>query len=203
MTFWCPRRVVLAVVFVAALHPGAAWAGAPTDQLRSYVDRVVAVLDDPAMKGAGHAADRQRAVQAVADDGLALGETARRTLGQYWDARTPAEQAQFTDLFTRLIYGSYLTRVAGYDGERVAYDGEAITGGEAIVKARVIAKDGDVTPIEFRLVRDGNARWRVWDASFEGMSLVGNYRAQFTRIIRTASFADLVKRLETRPQATK
>jgi phospholipid transport system substrate-binding protein len=203
MTFRRIRTVVLAVVLTAAVHPAAAWAGQPTDNLRGYVDRVLAVLDDPAMKGSGHAAERQRAIQAVADEGLALRETARRTLTQHWDARTPAEQARFIELFTRLIYGSYLARVAGYDGERIVYDGEAVTGGEAIVNARVIAKDGDVTPVEFHLVRNGDARWQVWDASFEGMSLVGNYRAQFTRIIRTASFADLVKRLESHSQATK
>jgi phospholipid transport system substrate-binding protein len=201
MTSWL-RIVALAVLLTGSV-PGAAWAGQPTDDLRGYVDRVLAVLDDPGMKGVGHTAERQRAIQAVADEGLDLRETARRTLAQYWDACTPAEQARFIELFTRLIYGSYLARVAGYDGERIVYDGEVVSGGEAIVKARVIAKDGDVIPVEFRLVRDTGARWRVWDAAFEGMSLVGNYRAQFTRIIRTASFADLVKRLESRPQATK
>jgi phospholipid transport system substrate-binding protein len=201
MTFW--TRVVPLALLLAGTIPAAAGAGQPTDDVRGYVERVVAVLEDPAMKGAGHATDRQRAIQAVADEGLDLRESARRTLAQYWEARTPAEQAQFIELFSRLIYGSYLARVAGYDGERIVYDGEAVSGRDAVVKARVIAKDGDVIPIEFRLVRGTGERWRVWDASFEGMSLIGNYRAQFTRIIRTASFADLVKRLESRPSATK
>jgi phospholipid transport system substrate-binding protein len=195
-------RVVLVTVLLCA-GPTLAWAGQPTDDLKSYVDRVVTILEDPAMKGPGRAAERQHAVEAVAKDGLDLHEAARRTLAQYWDARTPAEQARFIDLFTGLIYGSYLIRVSQYSGERVAFDGESVNGNEAVVKARVIATDGDVIPVEFRLVRNGADRWKVWDAAFEGMSLVGNYRAQFTRIIRTASFADLVKRLESRPQPTR
>ncbi len=191
--------VVVAGLLLFAL-PSIATAGPPTDDLKGYIDRVVAILEDPGMKGTTHATERQHAIEAVANEGLDLREAARRTLAQYWDARTPAEQTRFTELFTALIYGSYLVRVAHYNGERVAFDGEAVSGNEAVVKARVIATDGDITPVEFRLVRNGSERWKVWDASFEGMSLIGNYRAQFTRIIRAGSFTDLVKRLESHPQ---
>jgi phospholipid transport system substrate-binding protein len=48
-----------------------------------------------------------------------------------------------------------------------------------------------------RLVRRGE-RWLVHDVVVGGVSLVGNYRAQFDRIIRTSSYDDLVKRLRTR-----
>ncbi len=195
--------VLLAALLLLAGLVVPARAGQPTDDLRSYVDRVVAVLDDPAMKGPDHAADRQRAVKTVADEGLDLQEAARRTLGQYWDARTAAERTRFTELFTALIYAGYLSKVAGYDGERITYDRETAAGDEAVVQARVIAKDGDVTPVEFRLVRTPGGRWRVWDASFEGMSLVGNYRAQFARIIRSTSYGELIKRLEARTHPTK
>ena len=36
----------------------------------------------------------------------------------------------------------------------------------------------------------------VYDVIIEGVSLVSNYRAQFDRIIRTASVGDLLKRME-------
>jgi phospholipid transport system substrate-binding protein len=35
-------------------------------------------------------------------------------------------------------------------------------------------------------------RWRVYDLSVEGLSLVANYRAQFNKIIRTSSYEALV-----------
>jgi phospholipid transport system substrate-binding protein len=195
-------RAVLAVLLVCAA-PALAGAGQPTDDLKSYIDRVVTILQDPAMTGAAHATERQHAIETVAGEGLDLHEAARRTLAQYWDARTPAEQTRFVELFTALIYGSYLVRVSHYNGERVAFDDEAVAGNAAVVKARVIATDGDVTPVEFRLVRNGGERWKVWDASFEGMSLIGNYRSQFARIIRSASYAELVKRLESHAPPAK
>jgi hypothetical protein len=37
----------------------------------------------------------------------------------------------------------------------------------------------------------------------ENVSLVGNYRAQFDRIVRTASWEELVRRLRTRVEQLK
>jgi outer membrane protein OmpA-like peptidoglycan-associated protein len=38
-------------------------------------------------------------------------------------------------------------------------------------------------------------RWRVHDVVIDGVSLVDNYAAQFTRVLRTAAFPQLVERL--------
>jgi phospholipid transport system substrate-binding protein len=38
-------------------------------------------------------------------------------------------------------------------------------------------------------------RWLIYDVVIENISLINNYRSQFDRIIRTSSYADLVKRL--------
>lgn len=43
-----------------------------------------------------------------------------------------------------------------------------------------------------------DGRWRIADVTFEGMSLVGMYRAQFTKIIRASSYEALVERLEAK-----
>jgi hypothetical protein len=47
-----PARVIwtLILLLVFSSVPGA-WAGAPTDQLREGVDRVVKILRDPELKG--------------------------------------------------------------------------------------------------------------------------------------------------------
>ena len=84
------RIVVLAVVGLGVFGVPPSWAGPPTDDLKSYVDRVVAILDDPAMKSPAGAGARHRAVQAVANEGLDLNEAARRALASHWDTRTPS-----------------------------------------------------------------------------------------------------------------
>ena len=192
----CLRAAAVALTVIAVIG-SPAWAGAPTDALRDHIDRIFALLDDPALKGADHIAAQHRALRALTVKAVDFPEAAQRSLGMHWDARTPAERAYFVQLFTDLIDHAYLTRLA-HDGERLAYDEEKTTGQNAVVRARALGKNGDVTPVVFSLHQGADAKWRIYDVSFEGMSLVGNYRAQFNKIITTASYQELVRRMKTK-----
>ena len=194
-------RITVALTLLCSLAIAApVSAGPPTDALQTYVDRLFVVLEDPSLKEPGRAADRQRTIRAVAEDALDFNESARRSLAAHWDARTPAERERFVRLFTDLIDHAYLTRIA-LDGERIAFDSESITDKEAIVKGRALSKSGGATPVQFFLHQDPGGRWRLYDVSFEGMSLVSNYRAQFNKIIRASSFDELITRLEAKTRA--
>jgi hypothetical protein len=46
------------------------------------------------------------------------------------------------------------------------------------------------------LLADG--RWRTYDVTIEGVSLVANYRAQFNSIIRRSGYPDLVAKLSAK-----
>jgi phospholipid transport system substrate-binding protein len=192
------RRIAAALTFlvgVAVASPASA--GPPTDALNGYVERLFATLDDASLKAPGRAADRHRSVRALMEDALDFRESSRRALGVHWDARTDAERVRFVRLFTDLIDHAYLSRLS-LDGEKIALDSETVSGKEAIVKGRALSKSGGATPVQFSLHEAADGRWRVYDVSFEGMSLVGNYRAQFNKIIRASSFDELVVRVEAK-----
>jgi ABC-type transporter MlaC component len=90
-------RVVWSLILMCILSPvHVVWAGAPTDQLRDGVDRVFKILRGPAMAGDANATQRRSAILTAAGTIFAFGEAAKRSLGQHWAARTPAERAQFS-----------------------------------------------------------------------------------------------------------
>jgi phospholipid transport system substrate-binding protein len=170
-----------------------AWAGPPTDQARQYTDQVTKILQDPAMQGM----DKREAVRKVAVQIFDVTETAKRALGRHWQARSPAEREEFVQLFADLLERAYISKIDLYGGERLRYTSETIDGGFAAVKGRVSTQNGSEIPVEARMLqREG--RWLIYDIIIENVSLIGNYRAQFDRIIRTSSFVDLMKRLRTR-----
>jgi len=88
------RRHVALVLALAvaglALAASPAGAGAPLDQLRLQVDRVLKVLDDAELKKPDKAKDRRVAVRKIANEIFDFSETAKRSLGRHWQARTPA-----------------------------------------------------------------------------------------------------------------
>jgi phospholipid transport system substrate-binding protein len=174
---------------------GTAVAGAPTDQLRARVDRVLAVLEDPALKQEARAADRRAAIRAIANELFDFRELSQRTLARHWQGRTQAERDEFVELFADLLERSYIGKIETYSGgERVQYLGESPDGDLVTVRTRIVTKAGTEIPIDYRMHRAGD-RWLVYDVVIEGVSLVANYRTQFNRIIQQTSFKDLLAKL--------
>ena len=187
------RAVVrfLAGALVALAVAAPASAGPPTDQVRQYTDQVQKILEDPALRSV----DKRAAVRKDAVEVCDVNETARRALGPHWQTRTPSERNEFSQLFADLLERTYISKIDLYRGERLRYTSENVDGEFAIVRAKVITNKGVEVPVEARMLKRGE-HWLIYDIAIENVSLISNYRTQFDRIIRTASFGELVRRLK-------
>jgi phospholipid transport system substrate-binding protein len=194
------RRVALVLgLFLSVIPVLPAVAGPPSDQLKSQIDRVLKTLDDPELKKEGRGKERRTAVRKIANDIFDFNETARRSLGRHWQARTPAERDEFVQLFSDLLERSYISKVELYGGEKIQYLGDTIDSDQAKVQTKLLTKGGSDIPIEYRMSRKGD-RWLVYDVIIEGVSLVANYRTQFNKIIQTSSYQELVKKMKTKQE---
>jgi phospholipid transport system substrate-binding protein len=183
------RFAAAGLVALAVTAP--AWAGPPTDQVRQYTDQVRKILDDPALRSS----DKRAAVRKVAVEIFDVNETAKRALGPHWQARTAGERNEFVQLFADLLERTYISKIDLYRGERLYYTSEAVDGEFATVRAKVITNKSVEVPVEARMLKRGE-HWLIYDIAIENVSLISNYRTQFDRIIRTASFGELVRRLK-------
>ena len=69
-----------------------AHAGAPTDQLKTAVDQIVTILEDPALKGDGKTEERRQKIRAIANEVFDWPEIGKRALARHWQARSPQER---------------------------------------------------------------------------------------------------------------
>ena len=106
-----------------------------------------------------------------------------------------AERSESVQLLADLIERSYVGRMDAYSGERVVFLGDTIDGELAVVKTRIVSKQSTELPVDYRMFRRGD-RWRVYDVTIEGVSLVANYRSQFDRILQRSSFQQLVSQVK-------
>jgi phospholipid transport system substrate-binding protein len=189
--------IALALVLAALLAAPPASAGEPTEQLKTQVDRVLKLLDDPTLKDKPK--DKRVAVRKIAEDIFDFGETAKRSLGRHWAARTQAERDEFVKLFGDLLERSYISKIELYGGEKIQYVNDKIEGDTASVMSKLLTKTNTEVPIEYRMLKKGD-RWLVYDVIIEGVSLVSNYRTQFNKIIQTSSYAELVKKMKSRQE---
>jgi phospholipid transport system substrate-binding protein len=195
------RRVVVAILVSAlVLMVGrGAQAGPATDQLKGGVDRVLAILQDPALKTPAKADERRQKIRAVANEVFDWQETGKRALARHWQGRSPQEREEFSKLFADLLERSYVGKIEGYSGEKIVYGEEMLEGDQATVRTKLVTKNGTQIPIDYQMQK-AEDRWRVYDVKIENVGLVANYRSQFNRIIQQTGYADLVQRLKTKQE---
>jgi len=186
----------LAALFVLVSAQEAV-AGAATDQLKGAIDRVVATLDSPALKGDGKVLERRTAVRKIANEIFDFNEIARRSLGRYWQPLTEPQRTEFVFLFGDLLERSYISKIELYGGEKIVYSGERVEADLATVSTKIMTKNGTEVPVDYRLFKRGD-RWMIYDVSVEGISLVSNYRTQFNKIIQTNGYNGLVEKMRTK-----
>ena len=195
------RRLVTAGL-IAALTlcaVAAAHAGPPTDQLKMAIDRILAILQDPALKQSGKADERRQKIRAVANEVFDWEEMGKRALARHWEARSPQEREEFSKLFADLLERSYVGKIDGYSGEKILYEKEMLDGDRAEVRTKLVTKAGTSIPIDYQMQKAGD-RWRAYDVKIENVGLVANYRAQFNRIIQQSGYPDLVNRLKAKAE---
>jgi phospholipid transport system substrate-binding protein len=192
-------RIAAVTVVLSLALAEVAGAGPPTDQLRTQVDRVIKTLEDPALQKENKVLEKRKAVRRIAEEIFDFGETAKRSLARHWQARSPAEREEFVQLFADLLERSYISKVELFNGERITYSGETVDGDLAMVRTRIITKQGTEIPVDYRMHKKGE-RWLVYDVVIEGVSLIANYRSQFNKIIQTSSYEELVKKMKTKQE---
>jgi len=195
---WRILLAAIAIVGLALSHSQAA-AGLPTDQIKTTVERAVAVLKDPKLKPAAKTQERRDQLKQILFARFDFTEMAKRSLGANWRRRTAQEQEEFVHLFTEVLERAYADIIESYSDEKIIYLYEKVDGSYADVNSKIITAKGEEYTIGYKAQLAGN-EWKVYDVVAENISLVNNYRSQFTRVISKFSYEELVRRLKDKSE---
>lgn len=182
------------------LHlPNNSHGGEPKDQLKRSIDKVLEILRDNELKNPDNRDRRRQEIVMVVDKRFDFDEITRRSLAIHWKKRTPEEKREFVSLFHNLLEKTYMKRIEAYEDEEIIYTDEETENGYSSVKIKIVSRKNADALIIFRLHRK-NAQWRVYDVVIEGVSLVKNYRTQFSQVIRSKSYDELVRKLREKKE---
>ena len=189
------RFLALVVWSLYLFVPSLLSAGVPTDQLRETADKVLAILKDPNRKSEAKKEERRNELRQVIYPRFDFEDMAKRSLGTYWRGRTPEEQQDFVKTFSAILEKSYADKIESYNGEKIAYKSELLDKDYAEVDTKVVTKKGEEFAINYKLHLVSGV-WKVYDLVIENISLVNNYRSQFSRILSTSSYGELMRRMK-------
>ena len=190
------RKIVCGYVFIAIyLFLGTGQLSAEsqiTADLRGTIDQVLKIVSDKNLQK-DPTLRREKLRQAIALR-FNYKQMVMRSLAKNYNERSDEEREEFTGLFKKLLENSYASKIENYQNETINYVDEKIKGNYAMVRTQIVRKDG-VIDVDYKMLKD-NGQWLVYDFVIEGVSLIRNYRSQFSKIISTESYGALVSKLK-------
>jgi phospholipid transport system substrate-binding protein len=184
--------LIVSVLFLT-FAPNAA-AESAKEQLQGTIDRVIEVLRT--IRSSEDIESNKNSVRQILLPRFDFAAMAQKSLGNRWNDLNGKEQ-EFVSAFTDFVEHSYMSTLGSYGGEKVVYDRDRADGEFAEVETRVVGGEGAPIKIEYKLHLTGG-QWKVYDAVIDDVSVVGNYRSQFARILRTASLEELIQDLRAK-----
>jgi phospholipid transport system substrate-binding protein len=169
----------------------------PLQVIQSGSDSGLRIIKSSLFEGGPSLQQHRDEILKIVEEYFDFNEMAKRALGRPWKEISQEEQQEFVRLFKQLLFNTYVRRIEATAAPTTStrYDGETIEGRFAVVKTRVTSVNQPDFQIEYRLLVNGE-EWKVYDILIEGISLVSNYRQQFSSILNNESFENLLKRLK-------
>jgi phospholipid transport system substrate-binding protein len=126
----------------------------------------------------------------------------RMVLGKNWKSASPEQQATFQKEFRSLLLRTYATALGKYKNQVIEYKPmRAEPGAKNVsVKTQILQPGGQPITVDYSLVK-ADSGWKVYDIVIESVSLVTNYRSQFSNEIRTNGLDSLNKKLAEKNKA--
>jgi phospholipid transport system substrate-binding protein len=194
-----PRFTVISLLFLLfyLLLPSFSMADTPTEQLRTTIEKVLAILSNSTLKSKAQQQERRSQLAKAIYPRFDFTEMAKRSLGSHWADRTREEQRAFVIIFATLLGRSYVGNIESYTNDKIVYAREVTDTNYAEVNTNILGGQNQELSVNYKL-HLVDEDWKVYDIVVDNISLVNNYRSQFHRVIVQSSFQDLVRRIKER-----
>jgi len=192
--------ILVSLAAVLFLRPAGGRAEVPLDRVRAILEAVMAVQADPHLQGPEFLEKRRTAIKRIISENFALGRMAEEALNATWEGLSDIQRGEFRQIFGDLFQDSYTRLVLNFlRQEKILYLKEDPRKAGILVKT-VIKRTDEEIPVDY-LLAPAKQGWLVQDVTVDGVSIVGNYRKSFARVIQRESYDGLLERMRLQQRA--
>ena len=191
-----PSSVLVALAALLCLGTARAQTEAPDVLVKNVTLEVVDIIaKDKDIKSG----DRAKLIQVIDQKVLPhfnFGAMTALALGQNWNKATPEQKKRLTEEFRTLLVRTYASALAAYSEQKFEFRPLRAkpTDTDVTVQVRVLQAGAQPVPIDYAMEKTASG-WKVYDVMVGGVSLVANYRTEFSNVIRESGIEGLIKNL--------
>jgi len=170
---------------------------APDVLVKQTADEVLTIINNDKEIQAGNKQQLYALVEAKILPNFDFNRVCRMVLGKSWRSATPEQQAIFQKEFRSLLLRTYASALGKYKDQIIEYKPlrMEVDAKNVSVKTQILQPGGQPVAVDYDLIKSENG-WKVYDIVIESVSLVTNYRSQFSNEIRLNGLDSLNKKLE-------
>jgi phospholipid transport system substrate-binding protein len=176
----------------------------PMRRVKGGVGEVLAVFKDQQIPLRA----RREKLRELAEKYFDFESMARSVMGYHWRELSTAQREQFVPLFANFIEDAYLTKLQDYTVQKVQeeiksvnvqFTHESFDGADyaEVFSNIIVSEQKDPIRVNY-LMHFANGEWKIYDVTVESISVVGNYRNQFSRVMNNDGYDKLVADLQTK-----
>ena len=174
---------------------------APDELVKKTADEVLtAVKSDKDIQSGD-----QKKIFALAEEKILpyfnFDRVSRMVLGKHWREASKEQQAAFQREFRSLLLRTYASALSKYQNQTIEFKPLRMRPNDTnvTVETEILQPGGQPIGVDYALEKSGDS-WKVYDIAIEGVSLVTNYRGQFSNEIRQSGIDGLIKKLSEKNQ---
>ncbi|MFA6971179.1 MAG: ABC transporter substrate-binding protein [Gallionella sp.] len=192
------KKFVLGMVLGLSYVAGAAHAEmlAPDALIKATAEEVIAIVK----QDSGSKADNHKKILALVDakvlPNFDFTHMTQLAVGKYWKQATPEQQKALVAEFRNMLVRTYTNAFTLYRDQKVEVKPLKMVAvdKEVIVNTRIIKSGGQPTTVDYKMEKMADG-WKVYDVVIEAVSMVTNYRGQFSTTIQQSGIDALIKEL--------
>lgn len=196
------KQLRLGLILLVCSMAASATPNEIVNELRSATNQLIVELRGNAEHFREDPDCLRKEVKKVADKYFDMRRISRLSLGKHWRRFNRKDRANFVIQFEKLLLKTYGTVLLNNLDAKIDWGTKPTKNkGVVIVRAKILNGGGGFITIDF-VMRTGKGYegYRIYNIVVEGVSLVTNYRASFTKVIRTKGIGGLIDMLRNKNQ---
>jgi len=177
--------------------------GAPDQFVLDAANEALAALKADGQLRSGDLARVNQAVDTYILPYVNFRKTTQLAAGRYWRQATTEQKTALADAFRGTLIRTYSGALTGVTQattiKLLPFRGDP-NADDVVVRSLITQANGQPVGVDYRLEKDPQQGWRIYDMNVEGIWLIQNYRNQFAQEINQSGIDGLIKALNQRNQ---
>ena len=180
----------LFVLTVPVIHAG------DVEDINSMVKKKVAVIFDLLGKQDIEKNERNEKIVGELNEIMDFQLAAYLSLGKHWKKISKTQKKEFVETFQQYINNYIVEKIDLYTNQKIDIgDSKIVKKGRAELEIGILS-GGETLQVNFKLRKNKKKEWRVYDVDIEGVSLITTFRSQFSGVLKSSSFEELLEKLK-------